>query len=44
MMNKEAGKSCLGWEGINNVNTNHSFYDEKVPGISYSTTCPCRAA
>ena len=27
MMNKEADKPCLGWEGINNVNANHSFFD-----------------
>ena len=27
MMNKESATSCLGWEGINNANTNHSFYD-----------------
>ena len=27
MINKEAVKSCLGWEVINDVNTNHPFYD-----------------
>ena len=27
MIYKEAAKSFLGWEGINNMNTNHSFYD-----------------
>jgi hypothetical protein len=27
MMNKEAAKSCSGWEGINNMNTDRSFYD-----------------
>ena len=28
MMNKEAAKSCLDREGINNINTNHSFFEK----------------
>ena len=29
MMNMEASQSCLGWESINNMNTNRSFNEFK---------------
>jgi hypothetical protein len=42
MMNEEAAKSCLGWEGINSTML-FAHFMTKVQGISHSIICPRRA-
>ena len=39
MMNKEAAKSCLGWEGINNRILIAHFMTKKFRVMSYSSIC-----
>ena len=38
MMNMEADRPCLGWEGINN---RIPLAKLKSSGITYSSICPC---
>ena len=41
MMNKEAAKSCLGWEGINNRILIAHFKTKKFRVSVISSICPC---